>query len=70
VCLDRNLVEAYKGAMDYPTVRVRLDGPEVTAEVDITPKPEPENLVTVNQEERAPAEARTDRLPSWLLDPG
>jgi hypothetical protein len=56
--------------MDYPTVRVRLDGSKVEAEVDIAPKPEPDNLVTVNQDDHAPAEARSNHLPNWLFYSG
>ena len=56
--------------MDHPTVRVRLDGAKVEADVDIAPKPEADNLVTENQEDHAPPVASNNRLPSWLLDAG
>jgi hypothetical protein len=56
--------------MDYPKVRVRLDGPKVEADVDIAPKPEPDNLVTVNEADPAPPQASNNQLPSWLLDAG
>jgi len=56
--------------MDYPTVRVRIDEATTTAEVDITPKPGPDNLVTLSQDEQAPADPPTSGLPSWLLSAG
>lgn len=57
--------------MEYPTVRVRIDGPEIKAEVDIAPKPEPENLVIVSEEEHAPSEPPAGGgLPNWMLYSG
>lgn len=70
LCVDGSLLRAYKEAMDYPTVRVRIEGPEIRAEVDIAPKPEPDNLVTVSQDEQAPADPPSTGLPNWMLYAG
>ncbi len=57
--------------MDYPTVRVRIDGPEIKAEVDIAPKPEPDSLVIVSEEEHAPSDPPSSGgLPNWMLYAG
>lgn len=53
--------------MDYPTVRVRIADDTTTAEVDIAPKPEPDNLVMVHQEDAEPAEPPPyGGLPTWM----
>jgi len=56
--------------MDYPTVRVRIDQATTTAEVDIAPKPEPDNLVMTSQDEQDPAEPPRTGLPNWMLYAG
>ena len=68
--VDRSGFEAYRLPMDYPTVRVRIDQATTTAEVDIAPKPEPDNLVMTSQDEQDPAEPPRTGLPNWMLYAG
>ncbi len=56
--------------MDYPTVTVRIDGSQIKAEVDIAPKPEPDNLVIVSEEEHSPSDPPSSGLPNWMLYAG
>ena len=57
--------------MDYPTVRVRIEGHEIRAEVDIAPEPGPDNLVIVKQDEHSPSDAPiSGGLPNWMLYAG
>lgn len=52
-------------------MRVRIDGPEIKAEVQIAPKPEPDNLVIVSEEERSPSDPPSSGgLPNWMLYAG
>ena len=68
--MDNGRLMAYRSPMDYPTVRVRIDDGTTTAEVDITPKPDPETLVTSSQPEHAPDQPPSQGLPSWMLTAG
>lgn len=57
--------------MDYPTVTVRIDEASISAEVDIAPKPDADNLVTVTADEQAPTGDAPGRgLPTWMLYAG
>ncbi len=56
--------------MDYPTVKVRIDGPKVSAEVDITPKPDATDLVTECQEDQPSPAPVNNSLPNWMLYAG
>lgn len=69
--VDNGHGKAYKSAMDYPTVTVRIDDASISAEVDIAPRPSADNLVTVTADEQAPTgDAPSRGLPTWLLYAG